>query len=650
MIGAVGFLNAVVTDLLNPFLAPAPNTPEPVTPVVWAVLGWVRRNVFNEVPKITYDPAKTIQTGQTVTGHLGATDPENDTLTYSVTKAPKYGTLVVDQTTGNFTYTYNPATVNYDAAQQISFEISVDDGKFNLLNLVGQAHSASEVITLQVLNPLTAATVGVNFGDELGQLLHTERYNNFHVSTTFADQRDADVDFLNVQGLHGTLYRAWLNSPNQTEPTCTGSSGACTLSPSMAAYLADLGNVSDTLLGNLRLDAWRGQDTATAKAGIERILLAVKQSQPKMQLIEGWNEPDAPGSTITSAEVYEGYKALYQAVNSINATLGATDPSYVPLQVGGPALYYFNTSLLNSFLDAYKNDPDPNKRLDFVSYHAYLNVLPNGSREFFKSDPSLVKDYRNQLDAMLAARGLDTEMPVYITETGIYPGPLCDACNSTDYMRQAAGMPSLQYWLGQQHDTYAFNWVARRQGLKDEFVTQNSVGPYANLQTQQVLWQPYDPLPSDALTPYGNVMLMQSKMEDVRVSATSDQMINGSGIYVLAAKDATLPEASLMVWNYQGCSGVASTAGCKTAGYDTTMKMAQLPNGLGDGPVTVTVYRVDQNTSNFYFDPTNTDLSKADLQQVDERTVTPVDGGLSFRTDLLPNTVYLFTLKGADLS
>ena len=68
----MGLLNAVVTNLLNPFLAPAPNAPEPITPVVWAVLGWVRRNLFNQSPTIKYDPTTTAQTGQTVTGYIGA--------------------------------------------------------------------------------------------------------------------------------------------------------------------------------------------------------------------------------------------------------------------------------------------------------------------------------------------------------------------------------------------------------------------------------------------------------------------------------------------------------------------------------------------------------------------------------------------------
>ena len=119
----MGLLNAVVTNLLKPFLVPAPNTPEPITPVVWAVLGWVRRNLFNQSPTIKYDPTTTAQTGQTVTGYIGATDPENDALTYTVTQQPQNGKVTIDQATGKFTYT--PNDINYDAAQTDSFIVSV---------------------------------------------------------------------------------------------------------------------------------------------------------------------------------------------------------------------------------------------------------------------------------------------------------------------------------------------------------------------------------------------------------------------------------------------------------------------------------------------------------------------------------------------
>ncbi|MGX9671542.1 Ig-like domain-containing protein [Mycobacterium sp. HM-7] len=148
--GLAGFLNSVVTKLLNPFVKPAPNTADPLTPAVWAVLAWVRRTVFNQAPTIAYNPTTTVQTGQTLTGNLGASDAEGDALTYKVTQGPKYGTLTIDQATGNFTYT--PNDINYTAVQTDSFSVSVTDGKFNLLGLFSP-HSAKAGIDVSVLNP-----------------------------------------------------------------------------------------------------------------------------------------------------------------------------------------------------------------------------------------------------------------------------------------------------------------------------------------------------------------------------------------------------------------------------------------------------------------------------------------------------------------
>jgi Tol biopolymer transport system component len=147
--GPAAILNEIVTTLLNPFLKPPPNTPGPIVPVVWALLGWVRRDMFNQAPTIS-SPTTTVQTGQTVAGNIGATDVEGDALKYTVTQGPKYGTLTIDQATGNYTYT--PDDINYSAAQTDSFSISVGDGKFNLLTPLS-SHTAKATEGLTVLNP-----------------------------------------------------------------------------------------------------------------------------------------------------------------------------------------------------------------------------------------------------------------------------------------------------------------------------------------------------------------------------------------------------------------------------------------------------------------------------------------------------------------
>ncbi|OCB08637.1 hypothetical protein A5717_28045 [Mycolicibacterium porcinum] len=146
----MGVLNGIVTTVLNPFLAPAPDSPEPFTPIMWAALAWVRRNAFNQAPVVSA-PTTTVQTGQTVTGNIGVTDAEGDQLTYTVTEAPKYGTVTIDQKTGQFTYT--PNDIDYDAAQTDSFAVSVTDGnKINLLSLF-KPRTVQKDVDITVLNP-----------------------------------------------------------------------------------------------------------------------------------------------------------------------------------------------------------------------------------------------------------------------------------------------------------------------------------------------------------------------------------------------------------------------------------------------------------------------------------------------------------------
>jgi len=89
----------------------------------------IRRTFFNEAPKV-----KPIQvSGQTigvVTGTIGAVDPEGDKLSYTLKKAPTYGTVVLGP---GGTYTYTPGA-GFDGTDE--FTVSAMDVGFhiNLLN------------------------------------------------------------------------------------------------------------------------------------------------------------------------------------------------------------------------------------------------------------------------------------------------------------------------------------------------------------------------------------------------------------------------------------------------------------------------------------------------------------------------------------
>jgi hypothetical protein len=510
------------------------------------------------------------------------------------------------------------------------------------------ASIVSEVRPAGAAEP-SPATVSVDFGGEQGPLLRTEQFNNFHTTSVFPEQRGADVAYLNGLGMRSTINRVWLNSPNEAAvPPCAEDIDSppapdkpCTLNPPFAAYLEDSDNVADAILGNLRLNGSPSFMTAgspeAAQPLIERILLAIKLAHPKLTFVEAWNEPDEPNTTIQPTQVYEYYVPVYRAVNNINNALSQTAPNYVPMKVGGPALYFFNQPWLETFLDAYSADPDPAKRLDFISYHAYLKIV-NGTNQFYKTDPSGVAGQRAQLDSMLSARGLDTNIPTFVTETGMYPGPLCDRCDSTDFVRNAAGMASLQYWYSKERITYPFNWLTRQRagGLKDEFVTRNATGPYLNFQTFQQIWPALNPIPANTFTPFGNMKRMKSMMKTTEVSASSNSLANGLGVYATASKDHT--GASLMVWNYQGCSGTI-LGNCPTTAYSVEIEMTNLPANLRNRPVVQKMFRIDQNTSNYYSDP-----SAADLQEISSKIVTT---GTSYSESVVleANGIYLIVLE-----
>jgi hypothetical protein len=543
---------------------------------------------------------------------------------------------------------------------------------------VGIAASVALVATLlpatnatsadaQTTSPSGTAKVSVNFQKPQGALPRPEQFNQFTRRTLFPDQRASDVAYLKSQGVHGAVQRVWIDPM-----VCQLSTTSCTLTDDVNAYLKAASDSADSILAQMRVsDLVDPNRTAlaavygTAAAGtgtmtpeqvqpiVKRILMAVKAKYPKLTYVEAMNEPDAPDSRkyMTPASVYPYYRAVERAVNDVNATL---EPK-VRLRVGGPAFFQFDETWFGKFLDDYAADTDPAKRLDFFSYHAYLEFADKTNLtnpEFYKDNPSQVAGQRAALVKMFRARHLDPKIPSFITESGMYPGPLfddpstgatepcpptqyeagipdCTTYYTTDYVRQSAGMASLQYWYGQEPDTTLFNWTTRQSSnsRKDEFVSRVPEG-------QQI--------PTDTLTPYGNLLVMQAKMKTTRVAATTDSLTNGIGVYALAAMDNT--GASVMVWNYQGCGAAAVGDPCpNNRAYQATIDMNHLPANLTGHTVRERVFRIDQNTSNYYSTPA-TDPAHANLQQVDSKAIKP-GSSYSESTDLEPNAVYLILLE-----
>jgi hypothetical protein len=133
-----------VTDVDSAVANPAPAIPSaaatatppapPQADVDWTLLGWIRRTLFNRSPVIEYSTSLNLQDASSgvITGNIGAVDPEGDRLTYTLVTGPRSGTIVIDELTGNFTFT--PAPDLADSGGVDFFTVKVSDGKDHLLS------------------------------------------------------------------------------------------------------------------------------------------------------------------------------------------------------------------------------------------------------------------------------------------------------------------------------------------------------------------------------------------------------------------------------------------------------------------------------------------------------------------------------------
>jgi hypothetical protein len=472
------------------------------------------------------------------------------------------------------------------------------------------------------------ARVTVDFNKSRGRLLRTERYNNLSRASRWAEQRDADVEFYNEQGLHGQIYRVWVMAEQIHDPK-TGQYNYDGISD----YLADVSRLSDELLVVMDTRQSIGQDRQTPaqiKPVIKTIMLELKRRFPQIKYIEAFNEPDHNVRDVIKPEgLYDYYRVYYQAVNEINGELRPK----IPLLVGGPATGTCgspwapegpkNVGWIPKFLDAYAADRDPGKRLDFLSYHAYgyfRDQVTCSDYVPIRLDPSQIADQRPRTDEELRKRGLNVNIPSFITETGPYPGPSYDNKEDPhpDYLRQAAAMASYMYWYLENPKDVPFNWVLRHsmEERKDQLLTRPGQGK---------------PIPTRTFTPYGNELLMFSKLKDERVAAQSNALSAGKGVYALATKDKS--GAAVMVWNYQ-LTG--------TQPYRVTIDMGQLPANLRGKSLRQRMYRIDDKISNYWGNP-----ATASLQQVSNVVVRPTVRH-RVTVELSPNALQLVVLEPAE--
>lgn len=472
-------------------------------------------------------------------------------------------------------------------------------------------------------NALRDATVTVDFSRSRGKLLRTERFNTWDNGDPEPELRKQDVAFLNEQGLHADIIRIGIHVDKEM---CDLQAQSCDFSE--VEWIHDVSDLTQSLVVHLTPEGLFKPEVEPSdlRPLLTLAISELKRQVPNVAYIEAFNEPDwvnfvlqvrvGKEPEVRPEKLYDWFVPFYQAVNAVNDRLNPNER----LRLGGPTLMSFDhKGWIPAFLDGFAADQNPDKRLDFISWHAYGYFDEStGYRSyvFFKDDPRMVADQRARLDAMLTKRGLSTHIPVLVTETGIYPGPAYDDPDPSknDWVRQAPGLASIHYWYAEQPNIYPFHWTIRHagEGRKDQLVTLRGDGESS---------------PTGTFTPYGNTLKMMSMLRDERVAAESDGMTDGKGVYAIASKGGK--GGAVMIWNYQGTG---------KEGYRVKLDMTGMPANAKSHTVKVTQYRIDENTSNYWTDPKN-----ANLQKVGQSRMS-LDGDFHLAIDLPANALHLVML------
>jgi hypothetical protein len=346
-------------------------------------------------------------------------------------------------------------------------------------------------------------------------------------------------------------------------------------------YLDQVADQASEIVGNVDQCAEELLDTPEL---CRHVLLAgvlhYARRYPALRYVEIFNEPDKTWPPTGSERAplpidryYSWYRIGYSVVNEVNVLLS----DRVPLQVGGPAAYTFNPDYLESFLDRYRADPDPRKRLDFLSYHQYRR----------RENPAAVRDEKTTVQRWLRRRGLDPRTPVFVTEYGVFPGASSGTTFAEDLLTQAAAMAALGYYYTLGGMDMVMHWVYRHpEHDRKSMLADTDDG---------------------AVYPYFNLVRMQGMLKRNLIGARSDALDDsGLGVHALATMDNS--GLAVLLTNYQWTTG--------RTGYQVELSVAGTPTVTRGRQLRIQRYLVDEATSNYAHDPAN-----SELRLVEERRI-----------------------------
>lgn len=280
----------------------------------------------------------------------------------------------------------------------------------------------------------------------------------------------------------------------------------------------DVSNRASRLLRTLA-----GSTPGTYEQFYQMITAHKNDSGEKFEYLEFVNEPE--GWKMTDDVVYSSFKAAYTAAYDYNKKARPV----VPVKVGGPAVFRGNyLTSIERFLDRYKEDSDPKKSLGFISCHLYGDLIGFSN--------SKLRTLKSDIVNRLKARGLPTDIPIFITESSCFGGSRFQDSESADMLKQASYMATRDYYLvkhGFTEKDANFHWTTRN--------TSNARKCMLDYPTKE---SPKSVGPGIA-TPYLNMLKMQLMLKSNRIY-DGESNNDGWGMNCFATKDETGMAAMLI--------------------------------------------------------------------------------------------------------
>lgn len=315
--------------------------------------------------------------------------------------------------------------------------------------------------------------------------------------------RTDNPDLLNTE--ETPLFEQWMDAANQSSDEVMLNLG---LAPFVKAY------VEYTKKGALPLPeaGVPGYQWEKMQRGYVTALHHAKKVCPRLRIIQMPYEFDNLANTESHREAhYKLFRLVYLAVNEVNKTLPAGDRLQVAgLGVNNPS-WGDRWNFIDSFLQRYASDRDPEKRLDFITWHTYAYS--------WRDYPSVPRGFNQKIRELLAKHRLPQDLPIIIDEMGLAEVTTIESLSDMNgALRKEAAMAC--YTAALDH------WYREERG---NFRANSGAGWHFSLLTYGM---------QNVLSPYAKGMVMRSRLPGGSVPSTATPRDErGYGLYSLAAKD-----------------------------------------------------------------------------------------------------------------